>query len=118
MRLAALTLISSALPLTSGSRATNGASGSSASAKNGGGGGSTASNQGAGGSSQNKAGSGGASNSANGNAKGVTVPDPHQSSDPRVGREAGTGDDPANLEVGDPKENGGDSGKPGPARKP
>ncbi len=119
MRTFALLCITTALLSTSCSHPSSGPSSSNASAqKSGGGGGNAASNQGSSGSSQNKAGSGGSSNSANGNSKGAAVPDPHASKSPHVGREAGVGDDPSNLEAGDPKENGGDSGKPGPAQKP
>jgi len=122
MRTATLLVIVFTLSFTSCSHATNGtassAASSSASAKNGGGGGNTPSNQGAQGSAQTKAGSGAAANSANGDSKGAVVPDPHASKSPNVGREAGVGDDPANLETADPQGNGGDSGKPGPAQKP
>jgi hypothetical protein len=118
MRTVTLLAITLALSFTACSHATSGTASSNASAKNGGGGGNTPSNQGAQGSAQTKAGSGAATNSANGDAKGAAVPDPHASKSPNVGREAGVGDDPANLETADPQGNGGDSGKPGPAQKP
>ena len=98
MRTSGVLVIAFALILTTScSNAANGTSSNNASAKNGGGGGSSA-----------KA-------AAGSNAE---VPDPHASSNPKVGREAGVGDDPANLESADPKGGGGDSGKPGPAQKP
>ncbi len=38
----------------------------------------------------------------------VRVPDPHASNDPKVGHEAGVGDDPSNLQADQP-----DTGEPG-----
>ncbi len=107
VRTATLLVIAFTVLSTSCSHATNGAASSNAS-----------SNQSAQESARTKPGSGAAANSANGESNGAVVPDPHASQSPNVGREAGVGDDPANLEVADPKENGGDSGKPGPAQKP